>query len=106
MLSCEICEIFKNIYFEEHLQTSASAPRILGIKISLTCYVFCIRPLFCKILFSVVIFVASSYCKMRLLYIIYYFWNIFHKMVQSMSIASYTSDTQPGITCSKVTLET
>ena len=24
MLSCEICEIFKNTYFEEHLQTTAS----------------------------------------------------------------------------------
>ena len=24
MLSCEYCEIFKNIYFEEHLQTAAS----------------------------------------------------------------------------------
>ena len=24
MLSCENCEIFKNIYFEEHLQTAAS----------------------------------------------------------------------------------
>ena len=43
---------------------------------------------------------------MRLLYVIYYFWNIFQKMVQSMSIASYTSDTQPEITCSKLTLET
>ena len=25
VFSCEICEIFKNIYFEEHLQTNASA---------------------------------------------------------------------------------
>ena len=24
MLSCEICEVFKNIYFEEHLPTDAS----------------------------------------------------------------------------------
>ena len=24
MLSCEICEIFKNTYFEEHLRTDAS----------------------------------------------------------------------------------
>ena len=24
MLSCEICEIFKNIYFEEHLWMAAS----------------------------------------------------------------------------------
>ena len=24
VFSCEICEIFKNIYFEEHLRTSAS----------------------------------------------------------------------------------
>ena len=23
MLSCEICEVFKNIYFEEHLPTDA-----------------------------------------------------------------------------------
>ena len=24
MFSCEICEIFKNTYFEEHLRTTAS----------------------------------------------------------------------------------
>ena len=24
MFSCEVCEIFKNIYFEEHLPTDAS----------------------------------------------------------------------------------
>ena len=24
ILSCEICEIFKNVYFEEHLRTTAS----------------------------------------------------------------------------------
>ena len=24
MFSCEICELFKNTYFEEHLQTAAS----------------------------------------------------------------------------------
>ena len=24
MFSCEICEVFKNTYFEEHLRTSAS----------------------------------------------------------------------------------
>ena len=24
VLSCEICEIFKNTFFEEHLQTTAS----------------------------------------------------------------------------------
>ena len=27
MFSCEICEIFKNIYFEEHLRTTASKHR-------------------------------------------------------------------------------
>ena len=27
MFSCEICEIFKNFYFEEHLQTTAFVPR-------------------------------------------------------------------------------
>ena len=26
LLSCEYCEIFKNTYFEEHLQTTASVP--------------------------------------------------------------------------------
>ena len=28
MFSCEICEMFKNTYFEEHLQTTASKPKI------------------------------------------------------------------------------
>ena len=28
MLSCEYCEIFRNTYFEEHLQTTASDERI------------------------------------------------------------------------------
>ena len=28
VLSCEYCEIFKNTYFEEHLQTAASAKKL------------------------------------------------------------------------------
>ena len=30
MFACEYCEIFKNIYFEEHIQTNASE---LSVKI-------------------------------------------------------------------------
>ena len=33
MLSCEYCEIFKNIYFEEHLQTAASVLLIIKLLI-------------------------------------------------------------------------
>ena len=30
MLSCEHCEIFKSTYFEEHLQTTASADDLIN----------------------------------------------------------------------------
>ena len=42
MLSCEISQIFKNTYFEEHLRTSASAQLILGTRIVLTwlCFLY------------------------------------------------------------------
>ena len=30
MLSCEHCEIFKSTYFEEHLQTTASADHLIN----------------------------------------------------------------------------
>ena len=33
VLSCEYCEIFKNTYFEEHLQTAASVPLITKLLI-------------------------------------------------------------------------
>ena len=33
VLSCEYCEIFKNTYFEEHLQTAASALLIIKLLI-------------------------------------------------------------------------
>ena len=33
MFSCEICEIFKNTYFEEHLQTTASVEHKASVNI-------------------------------------------------------------------------
>ena len=32
VLSCEICEIFRNNYFEEHLRTTASEATLPNIK--------------------------------------------------------------------------
>ena len=33
MLSCELCEIFKNTFSAEHLWTTASAPNLSGMSI-------------------------------------------------------------------------
>ena len=38
MFSSEICEIFKNTYFEEHLRTSASLPVTLGNRNDFICF--------------------------------------------------------------------
>ena len=41
MLSCEICEIFKNSYFEEHLWTTASKLILKGTQTQMFSCEFC-----------------------------------------------------------------
>ena len=49
LFSCESCEIFKNTYFGEHLQTTTFAYQILQFRIITTVFILTMS-LFCKII--------------------------------------------------------
>ena len=83
MFSCEICEIFKNTYFEEHLWTTASKKYLW-----LALYFRRVLPYQAKQLEIVVVWIEDVYNKWCCRTIQKHFWKVFNFYLEETSADS------------------